>query len=87
MKEIYCTVNGIKQFMTKFRPDAHYAIKEIGRTNREPTEASLRKMKRCVRYLSGTPDLGMMFKKDDGKIDTMKITSDSDWAKGGADRK
>eukprot|EP00972_Heterocapsa_arctica_P005640 832741-Heterocapsa_arctica.AAC.1 len=29
----------------------------------------------------------MMFKKDDGNIDFMKITSDSDWAKGVADRK
>eukprot|EP00972_Heterocapsa_arctica_P088018 12979148-Heterocapsa_arctica.AAC.1 len=44
-------------------------------------------MKRCVRYLSGTPDVGMMFKQDDGEIDLMKTTSDSDWAKGVADRK
>eukprot|EP00972_Heterocapsa_arctica_P080617 11882346-Heterocapsa_arctica.AAC.1 len=48
MKKIYGTVNGIMQFMLKFRPDAHYAIKEIGRKNHEPTEANLRKMKRCV---------------------------------------
>eukprot|EP00972_Heterocapsa_arctica_P090063 13288239-Heterocapsa_arctica.AAC.1 len=40
-----------------------------------------------MRQVAGTPDLRMMFKKGDGKIYTMKITSDSDWAKDAADRR
>ena len=80
-KKKYSTVNGIVQFITRFRPDAHYTIKEIGRNAHKPTEAPMKKVRRCVRYLSGTPEVGMRFPTNDGKIDKMIILSDSDWAK------
>eukprot|EP00972_Heterocapsa_arctica_P115472 16447904-Heterocapsa_arctica.AAC.1 len=43
----YRTDNGIMQYMSKFRPDMHYAIKEIGRRCSNPTIACLRRMKRA----------------------------------------
>eukprot|EP00972_Heterocapsa_arctica_P081838 12060220-Heterocapsa_arctica.AAC.1 len=35
--KVYRTVNGIMQYMSKFRPDMHYAIKELGRRCSNPT--------------------------------------------------
>eukprot|EP00973_Karenia_brevis_P084307 11700864-Karenia_brevis.AAC.1 len=75
------------QYITKYRPDVHYAIKEIGRKENRPTEAAMRKMKRCVGLLSGTTDVGIWFPVGDGKIDDMVIMCDSNWATDAADRK
>eukprot|EP00972_Heterocapsa_arctica_P065749 9704235-Heterocapsa_arctica.AAC.1 len=61
------------QYMSKFRPDMHYAIKEIGRRCSNPTVACLRRMKRAVRYMSGTPNIGMFFPRGNGAIDSMSV--------------
>ena len=73
----YRRVNGVLQYISKYRPDVQYAIKEVGRRAHAPTEYAMRLLKRLVRYLQGTRKLGLFFPAA-GPWDAVKVHTDSE---------
>ena len=80
------TANGILQYVGRYRPDCQYAIKEIGKNSHNPSQDGLKRLKRIIRYLSGTLDMGIFFPVE-GSITESVSSSDSDWAKDQEHRK
>ena len=60
-----------------------FAVKELCRDVKNPLGRSWRKLKRCLRYLAGSRDLGIFMKKSDrasAKRPKLEVFVDSDWA-------
>jgi len=66
-------------YLAQDRPDLSFAAKELSRSMAKPNEADTVRLKRTLRYLKGTPRMGIMYKWQlpDAPI---KIFTDSDWA-------
>lgn len=64
---------------SKTRPDIAYAVSIETRAQDNPTDSDIINVKRTLRYLKGTPDLGLLFKTG-GKLDHLKVYTDSDYA-------
>eukprot|EP00972_Heterocapsa_arctica_P073181 10809845-Heterocapsa_arctica.AAC.1 len=63
------------------RPDLAYVCKELARHVQEPTELDLQRLKRLLRYLSGTMDLELHL--GDGYAnadDELTVMADASWA-------
>ena len=60
------------------RPDIGQSVSAVSKYSSDPTMAHLTAAKRVLRYLKGTMDLGLTYKKSDGNV--LKAYSDSDWA-------
>ena len=60
------------------RPDISYAVGVVSKFNSKPTEAHLTAVKRIVRYLKGTVDMGLRYHKSENGI--LLGYSDADWA-------
>lgn len=58
---LYKQIVGNLMYLTTSRPDITYAISLISRYMEAPTEMHLNVAKRILRYLKGTPDLGIFF--------------------------
>ncbi len=71
--KVYRTAVGKLLFMAQDRADIKYTTKECARDLAEPTERSMRKVKRIVKYLTGTLDHGTGIKKDDGAWDQLDV--------------
>jgi hypothetical protein len=70
------------------RPDISYAVKALSRYNQSPLTMHLTAAKRIIRYLKGTVDLAIVYRKDPSlPADNLRLYSDSDWAGSLADRK
>lgn len=65
-------------YLTLTRPDIMYATSLLSRFMLKPTQINLRAAKRNLRYLQGTIDFGIRYKK--GKKLELYNYSDSDWA-------
>ena len=81
--QIYRSVVGKLLFISKDRPDLGFAVKELCRDVKNPLGRSWRKLKRCLRYLAGSRDLGIFMKKSDrasAKRPKLEVFVDSDWA-------
>nr|KYP57182.1 Retrovirus-related Pol polyprotein from transposon TNT 1-94 [Cajanus cajan] len=59
---------GSLMYLTTTRPDIMYAVCLISRYMERPTELHLKAAKRVFRYLKGTTDLGVFYKKINGSI-------------------
>jgi hypothetical protein len=74
----FWSIAGALQYLTFTRPDIAYAVQQICLHMHNPREPHLTAMKRILRYLRGTPDLGLMLRRSSGS-DLVAYT-DADWA-------
>lgn len=60
---LYKQIVGSLMYLTATRPDIIYAVSLISRYMESPTEIHLQAAKRILRYLQGTKDYGIFYKK------------------------
>ena len=60
---LYKQIVGSLMYLTSTRPDIMYAVSLISRYMENPSEVHLLAAKRIFRYLKGTTDFGIMYKK------------------------
>uniref|UniRef100_A0A2N9FY74 Integrase catalytic domain-containing protein n=1 Tax=Fagus sylvatica TaxID=28930 RepID=A0A2N9FY74_FAGSY len=82
---MYKQLVGSLMYLTATRPDLMYVVSLISRFMASPTELHLQAAKRVLRYLKGTVDLGVFYRKK-GNGELMAYT-DSDYAGDVDDRK
>ncbi|XP_057452007.1 secreted RxLR effector protein 161-like [Lotus japonicus] len=74
----YKQMVGSLMYLTATRPDLMFSVCLVSRFMENPTELHLQVVKRIMRYVKGTTDLGILYSsKGDGK---MIAFSDSDYA-------
>ena len=78
-------VGSLLFFSTRTRPDIAYAVSNVARFCAEPTKEPWTAVKRILRYMNGTRDLGLLYNKDSAK--ECRGYSDADWAGDLDDRK
>lgn len=77
-RERYRSMVGKLIYLTHTRPDIAYAVGIVSRFMHCPQKAHMEAILRILRYLKGTADRGVLFKKNDHhKIQTY---TDADWA-------
>ena len=76
---LYKQIVGSLMYLTATRPDIMHAVSVISRYMECPTEIHLLAAKRILRYLQGTKEFGLFFKKGE-KSDLFGFT-DSDYAR------
>ena len=67
------------------RPDIAFAVNSLARFNSNPQKDHWTALKRVLRYLKGTINIGILYKQDDS--DKCIGYSDADWAGDTSDRK
>ena len=79
---LYRSCTGIAQYMSEFRMDISYAVKELAKEASQPAEGSMRRLKRLGRYLRGRPQavLTIPWSKSQSESHTVHVVVDSDWA-------
>ena len=85
-QQMYQAVIGSLLYVsTKTRPDIAYAVISVTRFSAKPTREHWTAVKRILRYLKGTSNLGLLYRQDT----PAEITgySDADWAGDVGDRK
>lgn len=81
----YKQLVGSLLYLTATRPDLMYAVGLVSRYMERPTEMHLQAVKRILRYLRGTTEFGIIYRKgDEGKL---RAYADSDYAGDVDDRK
>lgn len=83
---LYKKIVGSLMYLTTSRPDITYDVSLISRYMEAPTEMHLNVAKRILRYLKGTPDLGIFFYTKGTKPILLGFT-DSDYAGDPDDRR
>ncbi|CAN0920234.1 Retrovirus-related Pol polyprotein from transposon TNT 1-94 [Linum grandiflorum] len=83
--KIYRSLVGSLIYLTHTRPDICHSVSLISRFMNEPSKLHFAAAKRILRYLQGTKQMGLRYKKEEGS----KLTgyTDSDWAGSLDDRK
>jgi hypothetical protein len=69
---------GALQYLTFTRPDISYAVQQICLHMHDPREPHLAALKRILRYIRGTLDLGLLVRPS-SQIELV-VYSDADWA-------
>ncbi|KAL4014421.1 hypothetical protein IC575_026623 [Cucumis melo] len=82
---LYKQMVGSLMYLTATRPDIMYAVSSISRFMNSPIKFHLLAAKRILRYIKGTPDLGMLYQRR-RKLNLVGF-SDSDYAGDLNDRK
>ncbi|XP_040361647.1 secreted RxLR effector protein 161-like [Rosa chinensis] len=82
----YKQVIGSLMYLTVTRPDLMFVVSLVSRYMEKPTELHMQAVKRILRYLRGTTDLGVCYKKG-GKAGELVAFSDNDYAGDTDDRK
>jgi len=82
---LFKQVVGSLMYLTATRPDLMYGVSLISRFMSSPTESHWFAAKRILRYLKGTTELGIYYKKE-GNTKVMAYT-DSDFARDIDDRR
>ena len=77
--KVYRSVTARTNYLSMDRPELQYSVKEACRSMAKPTMGGLRKLKRTLRFLKGSPRLIQWFEPC-GPQDFVKVTVDSDWA-------
>nr|GEU85480.1 ribonuclease H-like domain-containing protein [Tanacetum cinerariifolium] len=75
---LYRSLAGALQHLTFTRPDLSYAVQQLCLYLHEPREPHLNAMKRVLRYLRGTTDLGLQLFRS--STSHLIAYSDADWA-------
>lgn len=63
---------------TATRPDISHAVGVVSKFNANPSEAHMTAVKRIMRYLKGTADLALIYRKSEEEM--VLAYSDADWA-------
>ena len=61
-------VGSLIYLATGTRPDIAYAVSKVAKKCTQPTEIDWQRVKRIMRYLVGTVDYGIVYKKGDGVL-------------------
>ena len=61
--KLYRGMIGSLLYLTASRPDILFSVCLCARFQSDPRESHLTTVKRILRYLKGTPNLGLMYKK------------------------
>ena len=76
----YKQMVGSLMYLTVTRPDLMYVVSLVSRYMEKPTELHMQAIKRILRYIKGTTELGICYKKA-GESDKKLVSfSDSDYA-------
>jgi hypothetical protein len=81
----YKQIVGSLMYLTTTRPDMMFSVSLISRFMSRPTELHLQAAKRILRYLQGTTNFGILYKRDG--MDELRAFTDSDYAGDVEDRK
>lgn len=68
------------------RPDICFTVSYLGRYQQNPVDHHWQALKRVVRYLKGTSELGLLYKRNESSAPLIGFV-DSDWASDQEDRK
>ncbi|KAM2657198.1 hypothetical protein EV1_012593 [Malus domestica] len=82
----YRSLVGGLQYLTWSRPDLSFAVNLVCQFMHQPRESHLQTVKRILRYLKGTLELGLWFSKTPTPL-SINAFSDADWAGCSLDRR
>lgn len=85
-KEDYAHCVGVARFMVNNRGDTGFAVRELSKRLRNPTEADWTRLTRLARYLKGTIHIAV-FIPVEGEMKYLDMVSDTDWAGDRLERK
>jgi hypothetical protein len=74
----YRSLAGALQYLTFTRPDISYAVQQVCLHMHDPREVYLTALKRILRYVRGTIDLGLHIQRS--QATDLVVYSDADWA-------
>ena len=72
-------VGSLIYIATCTRPDISFAVSKVSQKLKNPTEMDWISVKRIMRYLQGTKELGLIFEKKEGG-NILQGWADADWA-------
>jgi hypothetical protein len=75
---VYRSLVGALQYVTFTRPDVTYAIQQVCLHMHDPREPHLTAIKRILRYLHGTTDLGLFISRLSSS--SLTVYTDANWA-------
>ena len=81
----YRQIVGSLMYLTTTRPNMMFSVSLISRFMSRPTELHLQAAKRILRYLQGTTNFGILYKREG--VDELRAFIDSDYAGDLEDRK
>ncbi|KAM1010062.1 hypothetical protein TB1_044704 [Malus domestica] len=81
---LYRSIVGALQYLTFTRPDISFSVHQVCQFMHCPMDSHYAAVKRILRYLKGTIDLGIQFRKGDLNLHAF---SDADWAGDPNDRR
>ncbi|XP_050136174.1 uncharacterized mitochondrial protein AtMg00810-like [Malus sylvestris] len=84
---LYRSVVGALQYLTFTRPDIAFAVHQVCQFMQRPMESHFSAVKRILRYLKGTLNLGIHYGGLEVNFDTIRAFSDADWAGDPNDRR
>lgn len=73
-----CAVGKLLYLSTRSRPDIAFAVSSVARYTAQPTEDHWKAIKQLFRYLAGTIDYGILYKKSSESVKCIGY-SDADW--------
>nr|XP_028960693.1 uncharacterized protein LOC114825838 [Malus domestica] len=82
----YRSLVGALQYLTGTRPDLSFAVNLVCQFMHSPRLSYLQAVKRILRYLKGSLDLGLWFSKS-SQAPSLQAFSDADWAGCSLDRR
>ena len=74
----YRSLAGALQYLTFTRPDIAYVVQQVCLHMHDPREPHMNALKRILRYLQGTLDLGLHLRRS--PVNELVVYSDADWA-------
>ena len=74
----YRSLAGALQYLTFTRPDLTYVVQQVCLHMHDPREPHLAALKRLLRYVRGTVDLGLVLHRSSST--ELVVYSDADWA-------
>ncbi|CAH9140198.1 unnamed protein product [Cuscuta epithymum] len=74
---LYRSLAGALQYLTFTRPDISYAVQQLCLFMHDPRASHLHALKRVLRYIKGTPHLGLLLRKS--PVTNLIAYTDADW--------
>ena len=74
----YRSLAGALHYLTFTRPDLTYAVQQVCLYMHDPRESHLAALKRLLRYVRGTVDLGLVLQRSSSA--ELVVYTDADWA-------
>jgi histone deacetylase 1/2 len=81
----YRSIVGGLQYLTLMRPDLAFSVNKVCQFLHAPTTAHWSAVKRILRYVKGSMNIGLYISKSDSKL--VSAFSDADWAGDTDDRR